>query len=136
MQKQVFINFPVKDLAKSKAFFEHLGYTFNPQFTDDTAACMVISDTIYSMLVTEPKFKTFTYKDLADGHKTKEAIVCLSCESREEVDQTINRALEAGGKAWPEQPLDYGFMYYHGFEDLDGHHWEIMYMNPDHVQPQ
>lgn len=134
MSTQVFINFPVKDLEKSKAFFGKLGYTFNPQFTDENAACMVISDTIYSMLVTEPKFKTFTSKELANGHATKEVIVCLSCESREKVDDTISKAVAGGGKAWPEAPLDYGFMYYHGFEDLDGHHWEIMYMDPHHVQ--
>jgi predicted lactoylglutathione lyase len=134
MATQVFINFPVKDLEKSKAFFGTLGYTFNPQFTDENAACMVISETIYSMLVTEPKFKTFTSKEIANGHATKEVIVCLSCDSREKVDETINRAIAAGGKAWPTEPLDYGFMYYHGFEDLDGHHWEIMFMEPSHVQ--
>lgn len=134
MPTQVFFNFPVKDLEKSKAFFGKLGYTFNPQFTDETAACMVISDTIYSMLITEPKFKTFTTKELADGHATKEVIVCLSCESRKKVDEMISKAVAAGGTAWPEAPLDYGFMYYHGFEDLDGHHWEIMYMDPNHVQ--
>ncbi len=135
MPTQVFINLPVKDLEKSKAFFSHLGYTFNQQFTDDTAACMVISDTIYSMLVTEPKFQTFTSKTIANSHASKEVIVCLSCESREQVDKTISNAVAAGGKAWPAEPLDYGFMYYHGFEDLDGHHWEIMYMDPTHVQP-
>lgn len=134
MATQVFINFPVKDLEKSKTFFGALGYTFNPQFTDESAACMVISDTIYSMLVTEPKFKTFTSKEIANGHKTKEVIVCLSCDSRQKVDETINNAIAAGGKAWPPEPLDYGFMYYHGFEDLDGHHWEVMFMEPSHVQ--
>jgi len=134
MATQVFINFPVKDLEKSKTFFGALGYTFNPQFTDESAACMVISDTIYSMLITEPKFKTFTSKEIANGHTTKEVIVCLSCESRQKVDETINNAIAAGGKAWPIEPLDYGFMYYHGFEDLDGHHWEVMFMDPSHVQ--
>ncbi|HCS65545.1 MAG TPA: glyoxalase/bleomycin resistance/extradiol dioxygenase family protein [Cellvibrio sp.] len=134
MPTQVFFNFPVKDLEKSKTFFSQLGYTFNPQFTDESAACMVISDTIYSMLVTEPKFKTFTSKEIANGHATKEVIVCLSCKSREKVDETISKAVAGGGKAWPAEPLDYGFMYYHGFEDLDGHHWEIMFMDPSHVQ--
>jgi predicted lactoylglutathione lyase len=134
MATQVFVNFPVKDLDKSKAFFSQLGYTFNPQFTDEKAACMVISDTIYSMLVTEPMFKTFTPKTLADGHTTKEVIVCLSCESRAKVDETIQKAVAAGGTAWPAEPLDHGFMYYHGFQDLDGHHWEIMFMEPSHVQ--
>jgi predicted lactoylglutathione lyase len=134
MPTQVFINFPVKDLEKSKAFFAQLDYTFNPQFTDESAACMVISDTIYSMLISEPKFKTFTAKEIANGHATKEVIVCLSCESRKQVDETISKAVTGGGKAWPAEPLDYGFMYYHGFEDLDGHHWEIMYMDPAYVQ--
>lgn len=134
MATQVFVNFPVKDLEKSKAFFTQLGYTFNQQFTDEKAACMVISDTIYSMLVTEPMFKTFTAKTLADGHTSKEVIVCLSCESRQQVDDTIRKAVAAGGKAYPAEPLDHGFMYYHGFEDLDGHHWEIMFMEPSHVQ--
>lgn len=134
MATQVFVNFPVKDLEKSKAFFTRLGYTFNQQFTDEKAACMVISDTIYSMLVTEPMFKTFTDKTIADGHTTKEVIVCLSCESRAKVDETIQKAVAAGGTAWPVEPLDHGFMYYHGFLDLDGHHWEIMFMEPSHVQ--
>ncbi|PUA27235.1 MAG: glyoxalase/bleomycin resistance/extradiol dioxygenase family protein [Cellvibrio sp. 79] len=134
MATQVFVNFPVKDLDKSKAFFSQLGYTFNSQFTDEKAACMVISDTIYSMLVTEAMFKTFTPKTIADGHTTKEVIVCLSCESRAKVDETIQKAVAAGGTAWPTEPLDHGFMYYHGFQDLDGHHWEIMFMEPSHVQ--
>lgn len=130
MPTQVFINFPVKDLEKSKAFFSQLGYTFNQEYTDDTAACMVISDTIYSMLITEAKFKTFTSKAVADGHTTKEVLICLSCESRAKVDETIRKAVAAGAKAWPAEPIDHGFMYYHGFEDLDGHHWEIMAMEP------
>lgn len=134
MSTQVFINFPVKDLDKSKAFFEHLGYTFNPQFTNENAACMVISDTIYSMLLTEPYFKTFITKDIADAHTTKEVLICLSCESRTQVDEMVKKAIAAGGAAAPAEPIDHGFMYYHGFEDLDGHHWEIMFMEPAHVQ--
>ncbi|HSX50447.1 MAG TPA: glyoxalase/bleomycin resistance/extradiol dioxygenase family protein, partial [Cellvibrio sp.] len=96
MPTQVFVNFPVKDLEKSKAFFTNLGYTFNAQFTDADAACMVISDTIYSMLVTEPKFKTFTSKEIANGHASKEVIVCLSCESRAKVDEMISKAVAGG----------------------------------------
>lgn len=134
MPTQIFLNLPVKDLEKSKAFFEQVGYSFNPQFTDDTAACMVISDTIYSMLITEPKFKTFTDKAIANAHTTKEVLICLSCESRAEVDEKVKKAITAGGKAVPAEPLDHGFMYYHGFEDLDGHHWEVMFMEPSHVQ--
>ncbi len=133
MPTQVFINLPVKDLEKSKAFFAHLGYTFNPQFTNDKAACMVISDTIYAMLLTEPFFQGFTKKAIADGHSSKEVIICLSCDSRAAVDDTIKKAWEAGGTAaMPAQ--DHGFMYYHSFEDLDGHHWEVMFMESDSIQ--
>ena len=133
MSKQVFINLPVKDLEKSTAFFSHLGYTFNPQFSNEKAGCMVISDTIYAMLLTEPFFQGFTKKGIADAHTTKEVIICLSCDSRAEVDDMIKKVLEAGGTT-PMEPQDHGFMYYHSFEDLDGHHWEIMFMEPSHVQ--
>lgn len=133
MTTNVFINLPVKDLEKSKAFFAHLGYTFNPQFTDENATCMIISDTIYTMLLTEPFFKNFTKKDIADAHKSSEVIVCLSCENREQVDAIVKKAVEAGAKT-PTSPQDHGFMYAHGFEDLDGHLWEYTYMNPDYVQ--
>ncbi len=133
MSTQVFINLPVKDLEKSKAFFAHLGYSFNPQFTNSDAACMVVSDTIYVMLLTEPFFQGFTKKTIADAHQSKEVLICLSCDSRNAVDELIKKAWEAGGTtAMPAQ--DHGFMYYHSFEDLDGHHWELMYMDPDHVQ--
>lgn len=133
MTTQIFVNLPVKDLDKSKAFFAHLGYTFNPQFTDENAACMIISDTIYAMLLTEPFFKGFTKKEIANAHKTTEVLVCLSCKSRAEVEATIKKAVEAGGKT-PVPPQDLGFMYGHGFEDLDGHQWEFMFMEPSHVQ--
>ena len=136
MPTQVFINLPVKDLEKSKAFFGQLGYSFNPQFTNENAACMVISDTIYSMLLTEPFFQGFTPKSIADAKTTKEVLICLSCESRTQVDEMIRKAVAAGGKAAPPEPIDHGFMYYHGFEDLDGHNWEIMYMDSTHVQPE
>lgn len=135
MQKQVFINLPVKDLEKSKAFFAHLGYHFNPQFTDQNAACMVISDTIYAMLLTEPFFAGFTKKAIADAHAVKEVLICLSAESREAVDDLVDKALAAGGVS-PMPTQDHGFMYYRTFEDLDGHQWEIMYMDPSHVQPE
>ncbi|HTF94595.1 MAG TPA: glyoxalase/bleomycin resistance/extradiol dioxygenase family protein [Cellvibrio sp.] len=134
MPTQVFINFPVKDLEKSKAFFSALGYSFNPQFTDENAACMVISDTIYSMLLVEAFFQTFTHKTIVDGHTSKEVLVCLSCDSRAQVDEMVKKAIAAGGKAAPAEPIDHGFMYYHGFEDLDGHNWEVMFMEPSHVQ--
>lgn len=133
MNKQIFVNLPVKNLVKTKEFFAHLGYSFNAQFTNDDAACMVVSDTIYVMLLTEPFFKGFTKKAIANAHETTEVLVCLSCESRAEVDELVSKALAAGGKA-PIAPQDHGFMYAHGFEDLDGHQWELVYMDPNHVQ--
>jgi predicted lactoylglutathione lyase len=133
MNKQIFVNLPVKDLEKTKAFFTHLGYSFNAQFTNDDAACMVVNDTIYVMLLTEPFFKGFTKKPIANAHETTEVLVCFSCESRAEVDELVQKALAAGGKT-PIPPQDHGFMYAHGFEDLDGHQWELFYMDPNHVQ--
>lgn len=135
MQQQVFINLPVKDLEKSKAFFSHLGYSFNAQFTDNNAACMVISDTIYVMLLTEPFFAGFIKQSIADAHTTKEVLICLSAESREAVDQLLQKAHEAGATQ-PMPIQDHGFMYYRSFEDLDGHHWEVMYMDLNHVHAE
>lgn len=134
MATQVFINLPVKDLEKTKSFFSQLGYSFNAQFTNENAACMVISETIYAMLLTEPFFKTFTPKSIADAHTTKEVLICLSCESRAQVDDLVRKAIAAGGKAAPAEPIDHGFMYYHGFEDLDGHNWELAYMEQAQLQ--
>ena len=128
MNKQIFVNLAVKDLEKSKAFFAALGYTFNEQFTDQNAACMVISENIYAMLLVKDFFKTFTSKQIADAHEVTEVLNCLSCESREEVDSLVAKAVAAGGKA-PREPQDHGFMYAHGFEDLDGHIWELAYMS-------
>ena len=129
MNKQIFINLPVKDLDKSKAFFTALGYSFNPQFTDQNAACMIIAeDSIYAMLLVEDFFKTFTAKKIANAHEVTEALICLSCDSREEVDALVAKAIAAGGSA-PRAPQDHGFMYAHGFEDIDGHIWELAYMS-------
>jgi len=131
--KQIFVNLPVKDLDKTKAFFAALGYTFNPQFTDANAACMVVQkDSIHVMLLVEPFFKTFTTKAIADTGKTTEVLLCLSCESRAEVDDLVAKAKAAGGTI-PRKPQDYGFMYGHGFQDIDGHLWELMYMDPNAV---
>jgi len=128
MNKQIFVNLPVKDLNKSKEFFSALGYTFNPQFTNESGACMVIAeDSIYAMLLTEEFFKTFTDKQIAKAHEVTEVLNCLSCESRQEVDELVAKARAAGGKV-PRAPQDHGFMYAHGFEDLDGHYWELVYM--------
>jgi len=130
MNKQIFVNLPVKDLEKSRAFFGALGYTFNPQFSNDSGACMVIADgSIYAMLLTEPFFKTFVDKPIVQAKEATEVLVCLSCESREEVDSLVAKAVAAGGSA-PRTPQDHGFMYAHGFEDLDGHVWELVWMAP------
>ena len=130
MNKQIFVNLAVKDLDKSKAFFEALGYTFNPQFTNESGACMVIADgSIYAMLLTEPFFKTFVDKPIVQAKEATEVLVCLSCESRAEVDDLVAKAVAAGGRA-PRPPQDHGFMYGHGFEDLDGHIWELAWMAP------
>jgi predicted lactoylglutathione lyase len=128
MPQQIFVNLPVKDLERSKAFFTHLGYSVNPQFTNEQAACIVISDTIYAMLLVEPFFQTFTKKPVADAKASTEVLICLSCDSREHVDTLVTKALEAGGRT-PMDKQDHGFMYGHGFEDLDGHQWELMYMD-------
>jgi predicted lactoylglutathione lyase len=129
MNKQIFVNLAVNDLDKSKAFFSALGYSFNPQFSNDKGACMIIADnSIYAMLLTKEFFSTFIDKAIADSHAVTEVLNCLSCESREEVDQLVAKALAAGGKA-PRAPQDHGFMYAHGFEDLDGHIWELVYMS-------
>lgn len=129
MSTMIFVNLPVKDLDTSKAFFTALGYSFNPQFTDENAACLVISDTIFAMLLVEPFFKGFTKKAIADTATTTEAILCLSAESREAVDTLVDTALASGGSPSGETQ-DQGFMYGRGFQDPDGHQWEIMWMDP------
>lgn len=133
MQKQIFVNLPVRDLEKSKAFFAALGYQFNPQFSDDNAACMIISDTIFVMLLVEAYFKSFTHKPVCNGRACTGSILALSMDSREEVDAMLEKALAAGGSE-PMQARDYGFMYQRGYEDLDGQLWEVLYMDPAHVQ--
>ena len=129
MSTKIFVNLPVRELERSVAFFTKLGYTFNPQFTDENATCMIIGETIYAMLLVEKYFKTFTPKAVADAKKTTEAILALSLESREAVDAIVNKALAAGGTRYAE-PKDHGFMYQWGFEDPDGHIWEYFWMDP------
>ena len=129
MATKIFVNLPVKDLDKSVSFFTTLGFTFNPQFTDENATCMIIGEDIFIMLLVEPFFKNFTKKEIADASKTTESIICLSAESPAKVDEMVRLALEAGGKA-PNDKQDQGWMYGHGFEDLDGHLWEVMWMDP------
>ena len=133
MATKIFVNLPVKQLDRSMKFFGALGYTFNAQFTDDTAACMVISEDIYAMLLTEAKFKEFTPKAICDATKSTEVLVALSCESRGEVEGLVAKALASGGTTYAE-PKDYGFMYQHGFQDPDGHIWELIYMDPAAIQ--
>lgn len=134
--KQIFVNLPVKDLDKSRAFFNALGYSFNPQFTDANAACMVVQEgSIHAMLLVEPFFKTFTDKAIADTRTSTEVLLCLSCESRAEVDELVAKAVAAGGTT-PRAPQDLGFMYGHGFQDLDGHLWELVFMDPNAQMPQ
>ena len=133
MNKLVFINLPVADLPRSKEFFSALGYTFNAQFTDDNAACMIVSDAIHVMLLTHPHFTIFSPQPISDARQATEVLVCLSCESREEVDSIISKAIAAGGTTYRE-PQDHGFMYGQGFQDPDGHVWEYMWMDPAAVQ--
>lgn len=133
MHKKIFVNIAIGDMQKSQAFFKQLGFTFNPQFTNDQGACMVISDDIYAMLLTRDFFKGFTDKPLVDPKQATEVLICLSCESRAEVDDLVARARAAGASV-PREPQDHGFMYGHGFEDLDGHIWELVYMVPGEVR--
>ena len=133
MARKIFVNLPVKDLNKSKDFFGKLGFSFNPQFTDETAACMVISDDIYAMLLTHAKFREFTPNAIGDATKATEVLVALSCEGRGEVDDLTRKAVAAGGKTW-KPPVDYGFMYGQSFQDLDGHIWELIWMDPSAVK--
>ncbi|NJK51625.1 MAG: VOC family protein [Leptolyngbyaceae cyanobacterium SU_3_3] len=134
MNTQIFVNLPVQDLQNSVAFFTQLGFTFNAQFTDKTATCMIVSEDIYVMLLTHQKFKTFTPNPICDAKQSTEVLVCLSMESRVAVDDIVSKALDAGGNTYSE-PKDHGFMYAHGFQDLDGHIWEVMYMEPSAVNP-
>ncbi|MBI3773462.1 MAG: VOC family protein [Gammaproteobacteria bacterium] len=129
MSRQIYVNVPVKDLARSKAFFSNLGFSFKSQFTNDVAACLVVSDNSFVMLLTEQFFQTFTSKAISNAKDSTEVLICLSCESRAEIDDLVRKAVNAGGSA-PRSPQDHGFMYSHGFEDVDGHIWELIYIEP------
>lgn len=129
MIKQIFVNLPVKDLEKTKEFWIKLGFSFNPQFTDDKAASLVLGDNIFAMLITEPFFKTFiAKKEIADSSTVTEAIQAVSVESKEKVDELVDGAVAAGATKYKETD-DYGWMYSRSFQDLDGHLWEILYIN-------
>jgi uncharacterized protein len=132
MATQIFVNLPVKDLNKSVEFFTKLGYEFNPQFTDENATCMIVAENIFVMLLVEKFFKTFAPKGVCDTTKCAEVLVALSFENRAEVDAMVAKAIAAGGTTYKE-PQDHGFMYQHGFQDLDGHIWEIFFMEESAV---
>ncbi|AJA06980.1 glyoxalase/bleomycin resistance protein/dioxygenase [Sphingopyxis fribergensis] len=131
MPQMIFVNLPVTDLAKSKAFYEAVGAANNPAFTDDTAACMVVEEgSIHVMLLTHEKWATFTSKAIPDAHSAAQVLLCVSADSREAVDEQVDKAVKAGGKADPTPTQDFGFMYGRSFEDPDGHIWEVMWMDP------
>ncbi len=126
---QIFVNLPIKDLDRSVEFFTKLGFTFNAEFTNEKATCMIVGENIYAMLLVENFFQTFTGKPVADATKSTEVINCIALASQEAVDKMVADAVKAGGTA-PSDVKDHGFMYQHGFEDLDGHIWELVYMRP------
>ncbi|MDP3680269.1 MAG: VOC family protein [Flavobacterium sp.] len=128
MASKIFINLAVKDLKKSIDFFTSLGFSFNPQFTDEQATCMIIGENIFAMLVTEERFKDFTKKEICNANKNTEVLLAMDAESKEKVDEMVKNAVDAGGTIYME-PQDHGWMYGHSFADLDGHQWEIFYMD-------
>ena len=128
MASKVFLNLAVKDLKRSIDFFTKLGFSFNPQFTDEQATCMIVGDNIFAMLVIEQRFKDFTKKEICNAHKNTEVLIAIDADSREKVDEMVKTAVDAGGSIYME-PQDHGWMYGHSFADLDGHQWEIMYMD-------
>jgi uncharacterized protein len=131
--RKIFLNLPIRDLTRSREFFTKLGFEFNPKFTDDKAACMIISEEAFAMLLTEPFFKTFTNKQICNTATHTEALIAISCSNRAEVDAIVNKAIAAGGKH-AQEPVDHGFMYGWSFYDLDGHHWEVVWMDPAAAQ--
>jgi len=132
MATKIFVNLPVRDLDRSVEFFTRLGFTFNPQFTDENATCMIVGEDIFVMLLVENFFKTFTHKEISDATRSTEVIVSLSTNNRESVDEMVRKAVAAGATT-PSEPKDYGFMYQHGFQDLDGHLWEVFFMEPGEI---
>ena len=134
MPTQIFVNLAVKNVVRTRSFYSALGYEFNPQFSNENALCMVVSDTIHVMLLAEPFFQTFIDKRIVDAMTSTEALLCLSCDSREAVDALVAKAVAAGGRT-PRPAQDHGFMYGHGYEDPDGHLWELVYMVPSADPP-
>ncbi len=132
--RKIFVNLAVRDLQRSVAFFTRLGFRFNPQFTDESTTCMIVSEEAYVMLLVDKRFKDFTRRQLCDTSVATEALFALSCDSRAEVDEMVHTAIAAGG-AHAMEAMDHGFMYAWSFYDPDGHHWEVMWMDPTTVQP-
>ncbi|WP_438003463.1 VOC family protein [Sorangium sp. So ce321] len=133
--RKLFVNLPIKDLKRSVEFFTKLGFSFNPAFTDDKATCMILSEEAYVMLLVEERFKDFTQKQICDTTTSTEGIFALSASSRAEVDELVNTAIAAGG-THAQKATDHGFMYVWSFYDIDGHHWEVAYMEPGAIPPQ
>jgi len=136
MAKMIFVNLPVTDLSRSIAFYEAIGAAKNDQFSDHTAACMVLSDTIHVMLLTHDKFRQFTSKKIADARTSCEVLLCVSADARGDVDDMVGKAMRAGGAADPTPTQDFGFMYGRSFEDPDGHIWEVMWMDVEAANAQ
>lgn len=128
MFRQIFVNLPIQDMARSQAFFKALGLRFNERFTNDKGACLEVADNIYAMLLVKPFFQGFTKLPIADAHQTTEVLLALSCDSRAEVEAVVARAVAAGATT-PNAPQDHGFMFQHGFADPDGHQWEVFWMD-------
>lgn len=128
MFRQIFVNLPIKDLARSRAFFEALNLSFNPKFSNEHGACLEIAENIFAMLLTEPFFQGFTKKPISDAHQSTEVLLALSLDSRAAVEAVMQKAVAAGATT-PNPPVDHGFMYQHGFADLDGHQWEVFWMD-------
>jgi uncharacterized protein len=132
--RQIYVNLCVRDLNNSKEFFKGLGFDFNPQFTDENAACMIIGENSFAMLLVEPFFRRFTKREICDTSKYTEALLAISCTSREAVDEMVHKAVASGG-AHAMEPQDHGFMYGWSFYDPDGHHWEVMWTDPKAMPP-
>lgn len=130
MPRSIFVNLPISDLARSTAFYEALGGTRNPRFSDDSGACIAFSDTVYAMLLTRPRYGQFTTRPIADARATSAGLYALSCDSIAEVDEVVKRGAASGGRADPNPKQDHGFMYGRSVEDPDGHVWEIYWMDP------
>lgn len=129
MHRQIYVNLPVKDLKKSRAFFEAMGYSFNPQFSNEQAICLVLGEDLFAMLLAQDFFKTFITRPIPDAKASTGVLICLSCDNRAQIDDLVAKAVAAGG-TMPRPAVDHGFMYQHAFEDLDGHIWELVAMAP------